>query len=48
LTRGDDPANVLHVEYLTYTFGGVGANAFACHEPGHYAAGMKGVIALTP
>ena len=36
-----------HVDYLTYTFGSVGPYAFACHEPGHYEAGMKGVIDLT-
>lgn len=37
-----------HVAYLTYTFGSVGPYAFACHEPGHYEAGMKGIIDLTP
>ena len=37
-----------HVDYLIYTFGSVGPYAFACHEPGHYEAGMKGVIDLTP
>ncbi len=37
-----------HIEYLTYTFGSVGPYAFACHEPGHYEAGMKGIIDLTP
>lgn len=37
-----------HVDFLTYTFGGVGPYAFACHEPGHYEAGMKGIIDLTP
>ena len=36
-----------HVAYLTYTFGSVGPYAFACHEPGHYEAGMKGIIDLT-
>jgi uncharacterized cupredoxin-like copper-binding protein len=35
-----------HVSYLTYTFGTVGPYAFACHEPGHYEAGMKGIIDL--
>jgi uncharacterized cupredoxin-like copper-binding protein len=43
-----DKIEPLHVDYLTYTFGGVGPYAFACHEPGHYEAGMKGVIDLTP
>jgi uncharacterized cupredoxin-like copper-binding protein len=37
-----------HVAYLTYTFGAVGPYAFACHEPGHYEAGMKGIIDLAP
>ena len=43
-----DKIEPLHVDFLTYTFGSVGPYAFACHEPGHYAAGMKGVIDLTP
>jgi uncharacterized cupredoxin-like copper-binding protein len=42
-----DQIEPLHVAYLTYTFGGVGPYAFACHEPGHYEAGMKGIIDLT-
>jgi uncharacterized cupredoxin-like copper-binding protein len=42
-----DKIEPLHVDYLTYTFGSVGPYAFACHEPGHYEAGMKGVIDLT-
>jgi uncharacterized cupredoxin-like copper-binding protein len=37
-----------HVESLTYTFGTVGPYAFADHLPGHYEAGMKGVVDLTP
>jgi uncharacterized cupredoxin-like copper-binding protein len=37
-----------HVAYLTYTFGSASPYAFACHQPGHYAAGMKGVVDLTP
>ena len=36
-----------HVDFLTYTFGSVGPYALACHEPGHYEAGMKGIIDLT-
>ncbi|MHB8399066.1 MAG: plastocyanin/azurin family copper-binding protein [Candidatus Limnocylindrales bacterium] len=43
-----DKIEPLHVDYLIYTFGGVGPYAFACHEPGHYEAGMKGVIDLSP
>lgn len=42
-----DKIEPLHVDYLTYTFGGAGPYAFACHEPGHYESGMKGVIDLT-
>jgi uncharacterized cupredoxin-like copper-binding protein len=33
---------------LTYTFSGPGPFAFACHEPGHYEAGMRGVIVVVP
>ena len=43
-----DKIEPLHVDYLTYTFGSVGPYPFACHEPGHCEAGMKGVIDLTP
>jgi uncharacterized cupredoxin-like copper-binding protein len=35
-----------HVKSVTYTFDGTGPYAFACHEPGHYEAGMKGTITL--
>jgi uncharacterized cupredoxin-like copper-binding protein len=35
-----------HVKAVTYTFDGPGPYAFACHEPGHYEAGMKGTITL--
>ncbi len=31
---------------LTYTFGGPGPFAFACHAPGHYEAGMTGTITV--
>jgi uncharacterized cupredoxin-like copper-binding protein len=37
-----------HVQYLQYTFGTVGPYAFADHYPGHYEAGMKGVVDLAP
>jgi uncharacterized cupredoxin-like copper-binding protein len=43
-----DQIEPLHVAYLTYAFGGVGPYSYACHEPGHYEAGMKGVIDLSP
>ena len=31
---------------VDYTFDGAGPYAFACHEPGHYEAGMKDTIEL--
>jgi len=40
----DDPGSTHHVDY---TFDGDGPYSFACHEPGHYENGMKGVIVLT-
>jgi uncharacterized cupredoxin-like copper-binding protein len=33
---------------LVYTFAAAGTYAFACHEPGHFEAGMFGTIALQP
>ena len=33
---------------VSFTFGTTGAYTFACHIPGHFEAGMKGVITLTP
>ena len=33
---------------LTYTFDGPGPFAFACHETGHYEAGMHGTIVVLP
>lgn len=35
------------VKTVTYTFDGTGPYSFACHEPGHFEAGMKGSIAFT-
>ncbi len=35
------------VHTVTYTFDGPGPYAYACHEPGHYEAGMMGTITLT-
>jgi uncharacterized cupredoxin-like copper-binding protein len=35
-----------HVKSVVYTFDGPGPYAFACHEPGHFEAGMKGTITL--
>lgn len=31
---------------LDYTFDGPGPYGFACHEPGHYEAGMKGTVVI--
>lgn len=33
-----------HVKTVTYTFDGSGPYGYACHEPGHFEAGMKGAI----
>jgi uncharacterized cupredoxin-like copper-binding protein len=33
---------------LTYTFDGPGPYAYACHEAGHYEAGMVGAITVVP
>lgn len=33
---------------VDYTFVSTGAFAFACHEPGHYEAGMKGTVTIAP
>ena len=35
------------LKVLDYTFSGSGPYGFACHEPGHFEAGMKGDIVLT-
>ena len=32
---------------LTWRFGGTGTIEYACHEPGHYQAGMRGQITIT-
>lgn len=36
-----------HVKTLTYTFDGPGPYGFACHQTGHFEAGMKGTITFT-
>ncbi|MDL2334509.1 MAG: plastocyanin/azurin family copper-binding protein [Chloroflexota bacterium] len=33
-----------HLKTVTYTFDGSGPYAFACHEPGHFEAGMRGTV----
>jgi plastocyanin len=37
---------IMATKSLTYTFNGPGPYAFACHAPGHYEAGMRGVIVV--
>jgi uncharacterized cupredoxin-like copper-binding protein len=32
---------------LTWTFTALGSVIYGCHEPGHYAAGMKGTVTVT-
>jgi uncharacterized cupredoxin-like copper-binding protein len=32
---------------LDFTFDGAGPFGYACHEPGHFEAGMKGSIVLS-
>jgi uncharacterized cupredoxin-like copper-binding protein len=39
---------MMETKSLTYTFSGPGPFAFACHEPGHYEAGMAGTIVMVP
>jgi plastocyanin len=47
---GDAPEvadlGMMQTKSLTYTFDGPGPFAFACHQPGHYEAGMRGTIKL--
>jgi uncharacterized cupredoxin-like copper-binding protein len=48
MTMSDEPA-ALNLEpgetkSITWTFAKAGALLYACHQPGHYAAGMKGDI----
>ncbi len=38
--------SMMQTKLLTYTFTGVGPYGFACHEPGHYEAGMWGTITV--
>jgi plastocyanin len=37
---------MMQTKSITYTFSGSGPYAFACHEPGHYEAGMHGTIVV--
>lgn len=42
-----DEITVHKLKVLDYTFAGSGPYAYACHEPGHFEAGMRGDIVLT-
>ena len=51
MAMSDEP-NALHIapgasKSLTWTFTRAGTTLFGCHEPGHFAAGMKGTITVT-
>ena len=35
-----------HIKTLTYTFGGLAPYAFACHQTGHFEAGMRGTVEI--
>ena len=37
---------MMQTKSVTYTFDGSGPYAFACHEAGHYEAGMRGTITV--
>ena len=44
-----DDANAIHIppgqtKSITWTFTKAGTTIYGCHEPGHYASGMKGTI----
>jgi uncharacterized cupredoxin-like copper-binding protein len=47
-----DSASAIHVpaggaKDITWTFSEAGTVLYGCHEPGHYASGMKGTITVT-
>ena len=47
-----DSANAIHVapgstKEITWSFTKAGSLLYGCHEPGHYASGMKGTITIT-
>ena len=44
IVKEADDIGARHVKTLTYTFDGPGPYAFACHQPGHFEAGMKGMV----
>ena len=42
-----DEITAHRLKTITYTFDGRGPYGFACHEPSHFEAGMKGVVIFT-
>lgn len=51
MSMGADP-NAIDVapgetKELTWTFAKAGTTLYGCHEPGHYAGGMKGTLTAT-
>jgi uncharacterized cupredoxin-like copper-binding protein len=49
MTGMQDDANAIHIppgatKTITWTFTKAGTTIYGCHEPGHYASGMKGTI----
>lgn len=46
ITIEKDKLDAGSTNIVDYTFSGDGPYAFACHEPGHFEAGMKGTITL--
>lgn len=44
LVKEADEIETHHLKTVTYTFDGPGPYAFACHEPGHFEAGMRGTV----
>jgi uncharacterized cupredoxin-like copper-binding protein len=44
IVKEADEITARHLKALTYTFDGPGPYAYACHEPGHFEAGMRGTI----
>jgi uncharacterized cupredoxin-like copper-binding protein len=48
---GDEP-NAVHIppggtKDITWTFAKAGTVIYGCHEPGHYASGMKGTVTVS-
>lgn len=50
MTMPDEPNAIVvaagETKEITWRFADAGAVIFGCHQPGHYAAGMKGQVAI--